>query len=199
MFVVAFDFNTLLIFGGYYTIDETGIYFDEELLEDFFIAARENNFKVIIGMGEWLGHAPHSPFVKHHFPDKYRFSKVLELVELVKDQESLLGYEAYDEPEWFMAPEYLENVYRIIKEKDPYHIVTLNGCRSARNLLQFLRASDLVSIDYYPSGKWPANTVVQVVEEMRNLVKLVLLVRVFCSWMNFRNTKEARLKRCVSH
>lgn len=162
----GFNFNTLLVFGGYYTIDEKGIHFNQELLREFFRCAEENNFKVILGMGEWLGNAPHSPFVKYKFNDEYRFGKVRELVQLVKAEKSLLGYEAYDEPEWFLAPEYLEKVYAIIKEMDPYHLVTLNGCRGARNLLQFLRASDLVSIDYYPSGKWPVNTVVPITEEM---------------------------------
>ncbi len=163
-----FDFNTLLVFGGYYTIDETGIHINAETVRELFHSAQENNFKVILGMGEWLGNAPHSPFVKHQFSDEYRIGKVRELVELVKDEKSLLGYEAYDEPEWFIAPEYLEKVYRVIKEADPYHLVTLNGCRGARNILQFLRMSDLVSIDYYPSGKWPVNTVVPITEEMRN-------------------------------
>lgn len=160
------NFNTLLVFGGYYKIDEKGIHFDRDIIRELFQYAQDYGVKVILGMGEWLGNAPHSPFVKHKFSDEYRIAKVQELVELIKTEKSLLGYEAYDEPEWFMAPEYLEKIYAVIKKADPYHLVTLNGCRGARNLLQFLRASDLVSIDYYPSGKWPAHTVVPITEEM---------------------------------
>lgn len=162
----AMDFNTLQVWGGYYTIDKDGIHFDKAKLKEIFANAEKYELKVILYMGHWVGHAPHSPFVPFKFTDDYRISKVRELVNLVKDEKSLLAYEPYDEPEFFVAPEYLEKIYHEIKAIDPYHLVTLNGCRGARNVLQFLRGSDIVSIDYYPSGKWPAYTVVPVTEEL---------------------------------
>ncbi|GAF82823.1 unnamed protein product, partial [marine sediment metagenome] len=71
-----------------------------------------------------------------------------------------------DEPEFFVAPEWMERVYREIKRLDPYHLVTINNCRGARSMLTYARASDMVGLDYYPAGKWPAGTVGPLTDEV---------------------------------
>lgn len=159
-------FNTMHVWGGYYTVKDDTVEIDPDRLKAIYDMAEENGLKVILYMGEFVGHAPHSPFLRGKLSDEERIELVRQVVNLSKDRKSLLAYEPYDEPEFFLKPEYLEKIYRVIKELDPYHLVTLNNCRSSRAILQFLRATDMVSIDYYPIGKWPAESVTVMSREM---------------------------------
>ena len=114
--------------------------------------------------------SPRKPLVRSRRPDKtYLVRHETDLLSFVK--EKLPGQSERNVRRIIanhqVAPiDHPDLIQAVIKKADPYHLVTLNGCRGARNLLQFLRASDLVSIDYYPSGKWPAHTVVPITEEM---------------------------------
>lgn len=89
-----------------------------------------------------------------------REAKIREAVAGVKDHPALLMYESVDEPAWTwkdpgkapVAPEGLALGYRLLKELDPNHPVTLN--HAPRNTVATLRkynaACDALSVDIYP-------------------------------------------------
>jgi hypothetical protein len=89
-----------------------------------------------------------------------REAKIRQTVAAAKDHPALLMYESRDEPAWTWkepakAPASAEGLalgYRLVKELDPHHPVTLN--HAPRNTVATLRkynaATDAVSVDIYP-------------------------------------------------
>ncbi len=155
-------FNTIHLWGGYLKKDKNKKLLpelDQETLHACLDSAATNNLKVIISLGTITQNNPASPFIKFNITDQQRINLILEIVNSIKNQDALLGYEIADEPEWFVAPDWLEKVYKAIKQIDPGHLVTINNCRGTRSIISYARASDIASLDYYPIGKWPAATV----------------------------------------
>lgn len=165
-------FNTVHVWGGYFVKakgdEETTRYkFDAETVQGMFEAAAANDQKVIMSIGEIVSNNLASPFIKFRsLSDEDRLKHVEDLVKAVRGHKELLGYEIVDEPEFFVDPAWLEKVYNRIKELDPYHLVTINNCRGSRNLLPYQRATDISSIDYYPIGKWSAETVAPLTDDL---------------------------------
>lgn len=89
-----------------------------------------------------------------------REARIRQVVAGAKDHPALLMYESQDEPAWTWnedakaaaLPENLALGYRLVKQLDPNHIVTLN--HAPRNTIETLRkynqACDAVSVDIYP-------------------------------------------------
>ncbi|UCH34084.1 MAG: hypothetical protein JSV65_16255, partial [Armatimonadota bacterium] len=89
-----------------------------------------------------------------------REGRIREVVAGAKDHPALLMYESMDEPAWTWKdpgaaralPDGLALGYRLIKELDPNHPVTLN--HAPRNTVETLRkynaCTDAVSVDIYP-------------------------------------------------
>jgi hypothetical protein len=166
------NFNAMHLWGGYVKRDKRNkmpktVKFDFEKLHKCFDGAAQNKLKVIISIGMLVGHNPKSPFIKwRSLTDAERIALVKELVMQIKDRKELLSYEIFDEPGFFESPEWLERIYHVIKEIDPYHLVTVNNCRGARAVLPYVNASDIVGIDYYPIGKEPAGAVAPLTDEL---------------------------------
>lgn len=165
-------FNTIHLWGGYLKRDENKKRLPEldlKTLGACFDAASTNGLKVIISLGTITQNNPASPFIAFNLTDQQRIDLILKIVNFLKDKEALLGYEIADEPEWFVAPDWLKKVYNAIKKVDPGHLVTINNCRGARSTISYARASDIAALDYYPAGKWPVSTVGPLTSEIVSL------------------------------
>ena len=166
------NFNTMHLWGGYLDKGKKNktpkkLKFDFDKYQKCFDGAAENNLKVIASIGPLVGKNPNSPFTKwHYLSDNERIELIKKLVLQIRNRKELIGYEIFDEPGFFASPEWLEKIYKIIKELDPYHLVTINNCRGARSVLPFLNATDMAGIDYYPIGKGPANSVSHLTDEL---------------------------------
>ncbi len=99
------------------------------------------------------------PYPSPRWFDKHRQSRPLtaqeaqalrERVRAIKDHPALLGYYLCDEPELVpVLPERLEQIYRIIREEDPYHpCIVLND--TIRGIFTYHRAGDILMPDPYP-------------------------------------------------
>ncbi len=165
-------FNAMHLWGGYLKRDKKNkllktFEFDFEKLNRCFDGAAKNNLKVMISIGQLVGHNPKSPFLRWNFlTNNKRITLIKELVTNTKNRKELLGYEIFDEPGFFESPEWLEKIYKVIKEIDPYHLVTVNNCRGSRSVLPYINASDMVGIDYYPIGKEPASAVAPMTDDL---------------------------------
>ena len=84
-----------------------------------------------------------------HKKEPLNFDEIRQLVRVVKDHPALLEWHL-DEPEiQKYTPEDMIRVYRIIKEEDPNHIVSINLCDPAKFHL-YAPSSDIASYDIYP-------------------------------------------------
>lgn len=89
-----------------------------------------------------------------------REAKIREVVAKAKDHPALLMYESVDEPAWTwnepakqrVLAENLAMGYRLVKELDPNHPVTLNHApqNTIGTLRKYNAACDAVSVDIYP-------------------------------------------------
>lgn len=89
-----------------------------------------------------------------------REDAIRKAVALAKDHPALLMYESADEPAWTwgdpakprVPPESLATGYRMIKELDPNHPVTLNHApqNTVATLRKYNAACDTISVDIYP-------------------------------------------------
>ena len=165
-------FNTMHLWGGYLDKGKNNktpkvLKFDFDKYQKCFDGAAKNNLKVIASIGPLVGKNPNSPFTKwHYLTDDERIELIKKLVLQIRNRKELLSYEIFDEPGFFASPEWLEKIYRVIKELDPYHLVTVNICRGSRSVLPFLNATDMAGIDYYPIGKEPASSVAPLTDEL---------------------------------
>ena len=162
-------FNTMYLWGGFLAKDKKGkklAKLDLDTIGTCFDYAADNDLKVILSLGAIMQNEPSSPFYRFKMTDTQRLNLLTELVRFLSSKKQLLGYEIADEPEFFISPEWLERVYKRIKETDPYHLVTINNCRGTRSSLTYQHASDTLGIDYYPAGKWPVSTVGPLTSEL---------------------------------
>lgn len=165
----ANGFNTMHLWGGFLRRNEAGEILPELDLQKItacFDGAADAGLKVIVSLGPLVQNNPKSPFRKLVLADAEHLGLITELVRHLRTRTELLAYEIADEPEFFVAPEWLERVYREIKRLDPYHLVTINNCRGARSALTYGHASDMLGGDYYPVGKWPPGTVGPLADEL---------------------------------
>ena len=81
---------------------------------------------------------------------KIDFDLIRGVVKQIRNHPALLCYK-YDEPEVrkVVTPEDIRTMYRIIKEEDPVHPVSINLCDRGR-FHEFLPGSDIASYDHYP-------------------------------------------------
>lgn len=88
---------------------------------------------------------------------KQKLSRFLELITIIKDNKSIIGWYPIDEPAantW--SDRELQTIYSSVKQLDPYRLVFLNWAydgipvRSSAEPLGGLQATDIYSFDYYP-------------------------------------------------
>ena len=165
------NFNCMHLWGGFLKRDAKNkklptCELDLPKLQKCFDMAEENDLMVIMNVASLIGNNPASPFTNYKLTDEQRLAKVTQVVNAIKGRSVLLGYEIFDEPGFFAAPEWLERTKDHIKKLDPYHLVSSNNCRGALSVIPFLNATDVVGIDYYPIGKEAASTVAPLTDEL---------------------------------
>ena len=75
------------------------------------------------------------------------------LVQTVQDEPGLLGYYIADEPGIHnVVPEYLENMYKVMQELDPYHPVIVTNNTQDGIVTHGYRCADILSPDPYSSN-----------------------------------------------
>lgn len=92
-------------------------------------------------------------------------------IRAVKDHPAILSWYVVDEPDMHGIPvEELEAIYRIVKEEDPYHPVTL-VIMSAPAALKYASACDIVMLDRYPVPNSPASQVIDYTRDMHQALR----------------------------
>jgi hypothetical protein len=163
-------FNAMHLWGGYLKKGKQAE-LDLEQVREIFDAAAQADLKVIISLGGLIHNEPTSPFLKYQLCDQQRLDIIKQLVLVLRDRPEFLGYDIADEPEFFVSPQWLKRIHDMIKEHDPWHLVTVNNCRGSRSTMNFRHASDTLGIDYYPSGKCPAGTYGPLTSELVDIAK----------------------------
>lgn len=79
-------------------------------------------------------------------------------IEAVRDHPALLSWYIADEP-GLDRVEHLEGVYRLLKELDPYHPVTIVFCQGPEHARRFANATDVIMVDPYPIPLGPVTRV----------------------------------------
>ncbi len=105
----------------------------------------------------------------HDFSDMDRtLSYLKEEVEAIKDHPALMSWYISDEPYYTgTKPEYLEMIYNLIKEIDPYHPITIVFMKSAK-AGQYSKALDIAMADPYPIPVRSVYEVEQVTHRLTN-------------------------------
>jgi len=95
----------------------------------------------------------HEELTKQDAPSEEFLSYLKQLVNCVKDEPGLVGYYLADEPEINNARSaYLEAMYRIMQELDPYHPVTITNDTLDGIVTHGVRACDILNADPYSSA-----------------------------------------------
>jgi len=165
-------FNSMHLWGGCLKRDKNKKQLPEldlDKLRACFDGAKAADLKVIISLGGLIQNNPESPFKKFDLTDDQFVAMIEQVVRFTRTRPELLSYEIVDEPEFFVAPEWTERVYKAIKALDPYHPSAINTCRGARSALTYASSADILGVDYYPGGYWPASTVGPLTSEVVHL------------------------------
>jgi len=98
-----------------------------------------------------------------------RLEHLSELVKRFRSHPALLNWDLLDEPNASQQKERVETAYRLVREFDPYHPVTLNVNDDAARFIPWSAVSDIPSIDYYPLTALPAGRTAVVAAGMEKL------------------------------
>jgi hypothetical protein len=101
----------------------------------------------------------HQEITKQDAPSEEFLGYLRQLVNCVKDEPGLLGYYLADEPEINNArSSYMEAIYRVMQELDPYHPVTITNDMLDGIVTHGYRACDILNPDpYSPEPEYVPN------------------------------------------
>ncbi len=153
----ANGFNVLHLWSGFsdrsYAAPARLPAFHPQELKTILDAAQSAGLAVIVHLGHWLtiNHSEQDHYRNPEITDAQTLAAALEVVRFARRHPALLMWYLYDEPSpRLCTPEYLEQVYRAVKEVDPYHPAMVNFCASAERMLSYRDSTDLMAIDIYP-------------------------------------------------
>ncbi|NOY79979.1 MAG: hypothetical protein GXP31_03135 [Kiritimatiellaeota bacterium] len=153
----ANGFNVIHVWSGFaergYSVPAKLPAFHPDELKTVLDAAQSAGLAVIVHLGHWLtiNHSERDYYRNSNITDAQTLAGALEVVRFARRHPALLMWYLYDEPSpRLCSPEYLEQVYRAVKEADPYHPAMVNFCASAERMLSYRDATDLMAIDIYP-------------------------------------------------
>ncbi|MGC1391956.1 MAG: hypothetical protein WA816_13045 [Bacteroidales bacterium] len=93
-------------------------------------------------------------------------------IKTFRDHPALLGWYISDEPNGTsIAPEQLEQIYRTIKENDPWHPVSIVFMSPFLSVKKYSSALDIVMADPYPIPDFPVTKTGEVAGELRTEFK----------------------------
>lgn len=101
--------------------------------------------------------------------DQEKKERLLNEIRIFMDHPALLAWYISDEPNGFLIPpSTLEDIYRTIKEADPWHPVSIVFMAPFSSALQYADALDIVMADPYPVPTGPVNKAGDVARQLRN-------------------------------
>jgi hypothetical protein len=100
--------------------------------------------------------------------DATKRQRLLDEIAAFRDHPALLGWYIADEPNGYkIPPETLEKIYRIVKDADPWHPVSIVFMAPFTASRKYADALDIVMADPYPLPELPASMVGEVAGQLR--------------------------------
>jgi hypothetical protein len=100
--------------------------------------------------------------------DASKRQRLLDEIAAFRDHPALLGWYIADEPNGYkIPPQTLESIYRIVKEADPWHPVSIVFMAPFTASKKYAEALDIVMADPYPLPELPASMVGEVAGQLR--------------------------------
>jgi hypothetical protein len=104
--------------------------------------------------------------------DEEKRLRLIDEIKTFRDHPALLGWYISDEPNGTtITPEKLEDIYRTIKENDPWHPVSIVFMAPFLNARMYISALDIVMADPYPIPDHPVSFPGDVADQLRNEFK----------------------------
>ncbi len=92
--------------------------------------------------------------------DEEKLGRLISEIKYFRDHPALLGWYIADEPNGYkISPETMEKIYRLIKEYDPWHPVSIVFMAPFLSSKVYLNALDIVMADPYPIPDLPVSLV----------------------------------------
>jgi hypothetical protein len=99
--------------------------------------------------------------------DKRRL--LIEEIKRFRDHPALLGWYVADEPNGYgIPPEKMEEIYRIIRENDPWHPVSIVFMAPFLSSKKYINAMDIVMADPYPVPDMPVSVVGETAGQLKS-------------------------------
>jgi hypothetical protein len=104
--------------------------------------------------------------------DEEKSERLINEIKTFRDHPALLGWYISDEPNGTtITPEKLEEIYRTIKENDPWHPVSIVFMAPFLNAKNYSEALDIVMADPYPIPDHPVSVPGEVADQLRTEFK----------------------------
>ena len=104
--------------------------------------------------------------------DEEKRERLINEIKTFRDHPALLGWYISDEPNGTtITPEKLEEIYRTIKENDPWHPVSIVFMAPFLNAKNYSEALDIVMADPYPIPDHPVSVPGEVADQLRTEFK----------------------------
>jgi len=153
----ANGFNHLHLWSGFYTLEQTEsggfprLRLDD--LQQILDQAHSAGMTVTVNLGQCLmiNHCRKTQWRNKGLTDTRLIELALGIVRRFRAHPAVLSWHVIDEPHIpYCLPEFLERAYREVKKTDPYHLAEINVGGTGKNMLPFIHASELMSVDIYP-------------------------------------------------
>jgi hypothetical protein len=101
--------------------------------------------------------------------DEEKRKRLIAEIEMFRDHPALLAWYVSDEPNGYrIAPEILEEIYSTIKEKDPWHPISIVFMAPFLSSKKYINALDIVMADPYPLPELPVSFVGEVAAQLKS-------------------------------
>ncbi len=99
--------------------------------------------------------------------DSDKRERLIEEIKTFRDHPALLGWYISDEPNGInITPEQLEEIYKVVKENDPWHPVSIVFMAPFLSARKYANALDIVMADPYPIPNLPVTITGNVAEQL---------------------------------
>ena len=99
--------------------------------------------------------------------DEEKRTRLIEEIKTFRDHPALLGWYISDEPNGFkIAPEQLEEIYKIVRENDPWHPCSIVFMAPFLSSKKYMNALDIVMADPYPIPNLPVTVTGDVSDQL---------------------------------
>jgi hypothetical protein len=101
--------------------------------------------------------------------DEEKKRLLIEEIKRFRDHPALLGWYVADEPNGYgISPEKMEEIYRIVRENDPWHPVSIVFMAPFLSSKKYVNAMDIVMADPYPVPQMPVSVVGETAGQLKS-------------------------------